>query len=273
MRCGALPRRSSRRAGRSLLSTLSRARDWLPAASATRDAPSGGERAREGRGGSALQLPPPTSARPRSRPTALGSLLAGARGAPSPPPRSPAAARAGQAPRRESPGAGGSPRAVLRAIRSGSGAVGGRPAAPSPRKTPVSPARSPAPPGRCREGERARRGRRALSSPDDRTGRHRARKERAQRRGRVGDAGHPRGRKRPRREEDSPDEIRVERAVVAAPDVAVVLEDRAGRHAERSLPGDAIARAVRDDQVRNEPGVVALVDVFSLEDPRYRTLP
>ena len=45
-----------------------------------------------------------------------------------------------------------------------------------------------------------------------------------------------------------------------------------GRHAERGLPRDAVARPVRDDQVGDQARIEAPVDVLALEDARDRPL-
>ena len=71
-----------------------------------------------------------------------------------------------------------------------------------------------------------------------------------------------------RSEEDASHELRVERAVVAAPDVPVVLEDLLRRDAEGRLPGDAVAGPVGHDEVRDQARVEPAVDLLALEDAR-----
>src|SRR5207237_4297899 len=67
-------------------------------------------------------------------------------------------------------------------------------------------------------------------------------------------------------------EVGIERAVVPAPDVAVVLEDRLGRNAERGLPRDAIPGPIRDDEVRDQARVEPAVHLLAAKHARDRTL-
>src|SRR5712691_1724669 len=84
----------------------------------------------------------------------------------------------------------------------------------------------------------------------------------------VGDAGNAIRVEWLRGKEHAAHEIRVERTMIAAPNISIVLEHRRGRDPEGGLPGDPIARSVGHDEIGNQARVVAAVDLLAPEDSR-----